>query len=215
MTKRTENIIILTIAMLLISVLGFNFFERNRFKEYAGNFTLLQNQLRAMEQLEGQNLLNLISNIDEKKVVESVLKLDANRAKFVIVLNDSSCHPCFSSYISGYIADLREHGLEIDPTQWYGIFTGKAKNEVEMMFKSAFGPKAKILLGTQLNPAINPHDDAYILFLTESNTIFAASTIFKVNSEIKQHFGSRVANYFHSKVLTTNSSAVIQRMMKI
>jgi hypothetical protein len=208
MAKKTENFIIIALTMLLIGVFGFNFFEINRVKDYADNFAILQNQLSVMGQIEGKNIFHLLADADKAYLEKSLNINPINRTKFVIVLNDSSCHPCFPSYISGYISDLREHGIEIDPTQWCGIFTGKAKNEVEMMFKSVFGPKAKIFYVNQLNPVINPHDDAYILFLTESNAIFAASRVFKVNTEIKQYFGSRVVNYFHSKILTTNYSAV-------
>lgn len=203
MTKKVENFIIVALTLLLIGVFGFKLLERNRINDYVDNFAILQIQLNVMEHLEGKSIFNLVADAD-KDYLEKTLKISPNKPKFVIVLNDSLCHPCFPNYISGYISDLRERGIEIDPTQWYGIFTSKAKNEIEMIFKSAFGPKAKTFFVNQLDPSLNPHDDAYILFLTESNAIFAASRVFKVNTEIKQYFVSRVVNYLHSKILTTN-----------
>jgi hypothetical protein len=73
-----------------------------------------------------------------------------------------------------------------------------------MMFKSSFGPQAIIFHITKLDPSLDPHDDAYILFLTENDYIFAVSRVYNIDVESKQYFLNRVANYFHSKAINMN-----------
>lgn len=155
--------------------------------------SLIEREIEWASEIEGLNLFELVRMAPGMIESKQNWKSMTNR-RFVLIIGDSVCKPCFGNLVKDFVVRLNEHQCEFDPSQWSGVFVGRDTSLGEATFRGVFGKNALFVKDVKMERISVEADDGLVLYTTTDNTVLACTRFVKSSRQARSHFVKRVRN---------------------
>lgn len=196
-TPRWDAVIFVLLTVAVSIVVVYKVYDSGIFGGGHVESSPIEKELEWASAIEG-------TRIDEYVTIDRTSTLknregDANRrGRFVIIIGDSLCKPCFGNLVKEFVIGLKENNCPFDPSRWTGVFVGENSALGKATFKGVFGEKAEYVTKASMKRTVVAGNDGLVAFVTNDNTVLAASKIARVSPSMRNFFIKRAANALRS-----------------
>lgn len=188
-----DSVLLVIVTIAVLCFVAYKTFDSGMLRRDFVRIALLQKEIEWASAIEGRKIDDLFKD-DSGAAFKFRRSRKSGRGKFVVILSDSSCKPCFGTYIKEFVLGLKEQRCTFDRAQWIGVFGGEDTTLGIATFRGVFGAAAGYVKCTILDRRFLLTDDALILFVAGDNTIVACSRVAKPLESIRSSFVRRAAN---------------------
>jgi hypothetical protein len=188
-----ENLLLVLLTTVVLGIVAYRAVNSDINETDVSPTAIIQQEMEWASQIEGASDLEIFGAefVDDWKRVRNK---GGTQPKFIVIISDSSCKPCFGNLVKEYVQGLKENKCTIDPSQWIGIYVGQNSGLGESTFRGVFGAKASYKSVPHLDQRFFRGNDGVILFSTNNNTILACTKIGRPLEMMKSYFVKRVVN---------------------